>query len=122
MKPAPPDSVQDSVVVELPARPEFAATLRLLVASFGADVGFSVDEIDDLRLALNELFTSTADAGADRLEVTFAIGDRAITARMSSPRPIELDELALTIIRSVTDEFALEGATATIRKSATDGR
>ena len=115
-----PDGVDDAVVVELPARTEFASTLRLLITSFGADSGFSVDEIDDLRLGVNEIFMSAVDNDAHRLTVTFAPSAGAMTVRLSSAEPIDVDELAATILRSVADDFELVGGTATIRKSATD--
>ena len=56
----------DTVEITVPTRVEFATTLRVLVASLGADADFSIDEIDDLRLAVDEVFTSLAEADPDR--------------------------------------------------------
>ena len=49
------------VDVTVPLRAEFASIVRLIAASLGADAGFTVDDIDDLRLALSEVFSSLVD-------------------------------------------------------------
>ncbi len=111
---------EDSIDVILPARTELASTVRLLAASFGADVGFSVDEIDDLRLALNEVFTSSADRDeVERVAVTFVPGDGRIDVRMSTmPQvDIELDTLAATILASVVDDVTNDAGVITFSKS-----
>ena len=58
----------------MPFRTEFAATLRTVVAAVGSDAGFSVDELDDVRLALSEVFSVLVDAdcGAGRARVSFS--------------------------------------------------
>ena len=54
-----PLAVDGSTVrLQVPSRDEFASTVRVVVASIGADAGFSVDDIDDLRLAVSEVFSS----------------------------------------------------------------
>lgn len=49
------------VVLTVPATPRHAATARVVAASLAADLGFGVDEIDDLRLGLNEAVAVLAD-------------------------------------------------------------
>ncbi len=110
----------DSIDVTVPARTELASTVRLLAASFGADVGFSVDEIDDLRLALNEVFTTAAESGrAERVAVSFVPGERRIDVRISTvpPADIELDALAATILASVVADLVNEDGVITFTKS-----
>jgi len=114
----------DAIELVLPARTELAATLRVVAASLGADVGLTVDEIDDLRLALNEVFTSAADeTGADqRVSITFVVGDDRLDVAMHrvDGGEISLDDLASTILRSVVELTDSDGPQITFRKRATE--
>ena len=103
----------EAIVLEVPLRTEYAATVRLLVASVGADAGFSIDEIDDVKLAVSEVFTQmveTAD-GTDESEVGHArvritVGDAALGVHVSAgvdAGPLELDPLSGAILASVVD-------------------
>ena len=119
------EAVDNQIEIVLPARTELAATLRLLAASLGADIGLDVDEIDDLRLALNEVFTTAADGHADRrVSVTFRPGDGEleVIVFLVGPEPIELDELASTILRSVVDRLDTTAGTVTFTKRAAEAR
>ena len=115
----------DQVELTVPLRTEFAATLRVLVASLGADAGFSIDEIDDFRLGLNEVFVMLAEAHAgSRASTTFRIGDRELAATIRTDPAsgdIELDELGTNILRSVVDSFETgpEGVTLVKRAAET---
>jgi hypothetical protein len=85
--------------------------LRLLAASLAADAGFSFDDIDDIRLAFNELFTScaTTEEPGERIVVVMgATSDRfAAELSLESGRaPAALDDLAVRIVSSVTDSFS----------------
>ena len=118
-----------TVRLQVPSRDEFASTVRVVVASIGADAGFSVDDIDDLRLAVSEVFSSF-DSRADR---GAAVVDLAARAMVGSDRTeveiqlatssdgvpagtIDLDELATTIIRAAVDEFHVDAGVVTLVK------
>ncbi|WP_040495856.1 ATP-binding protein [Ilumatobacter nonamiensis] len=108
----PPD---DAIDIDVPLRASHAATVRLLIASLGADAGFSIDEIDDLKLAVSEVFTLlTENAPADgnhraRLRLLIEGPSFVIELRDDrSPAPIELDPLSATILASVTDEHQVD--------------
>ncbi len=107
--PDPVHATENLVEVRVPAAASAAATLRLLAASLAADAGFSFDDIDDIRLALNELFTSCAtDQPGDRIIVTMGVTGDGFTAELScesGAAPGALDELAVRIVVSVTDSF-----------------
>lgn len=116
-----PTTTDDTIEIVLPARTELAQTLRVVAASIGADLGFSVDEIDDLRLALNEIFSSAADTDtADRVSISFRPHEHRleVMAFVVGADPIELDDLALTILRSVVDEVSFDAGTVSFTKSA----
>ncbi|HSL74872.1 MAG TPA: hypothetical protein VK853_10400 [Ilumatobacteraceae bacterium] len=115
-------SPTDRIELIVPLRAEFGATIRTLAASVGADLGMSVDELDDLRLAVSEVFSVLVDAAADldeRARVSFAAPDGHLTATIGcdgTPLPTELDELAENILRSVTDGFEVEATGITFVK------
>ena len=105
---------QDSTIeIVVPLRTQHAATLRVIVASLGSDHGLSVDEIDDLKLAVSEVFTVLVDSfdgddeGVGRARVAYSTTADSITVDVERERPgraIELDALAATILASVVDE------------------
>lgn len=124
--PTPTEAQADSIEIWVPLRPEFGATVRTVAASLGADVGFSVDELDDLRLALSEVFSVMVDLGDPdqaRLVTTFSVAPGAITATMASDSlagHIELDDLASSILRSVVDDHQVAASSITLVKSAAE--
>lgn len=107
------------IEVVLPARTEMAATLRVLCASLGADVGFSVDEIDDVKLAVNEVFSSAADRDdPGRVSVSFEPGDGRLRVMMFAvgPTPIELDTLASSILAAIVDDLSADAGAISFTK------
>jgi len=116
----------DRIEVSVPLRTEFFTTLRTVAASLGADAGFSVDEIDDLRLAISEVVTSLADArprADERIDATFERRGAGLAVRLGTRHGetgIELDDLAASILASVVDEYDLGGSHVTLVKLASD--
>ena len=107
----------------MPLQAQYAASVRTLAASLGADAGFSIDELDDVRLALSEVFSALADdAGdADRARIAFTLDAGALRVEVRADRnatDIELDELAMGILHSVTDEFELRPDAVVFAKRA----
>jgi hypothetical protein len=109
---APATSKPDRVDVSVPLRAAFASTLRTLAASVGADAGFSVDELDDLRLALSEVFSVLVDAAPSdsRALVSIAVTPGELLVSIGSDQAeivFELDALAAGILQSVTDKYEI---------------
>jgi len=90
---APEPEVQTLGVVELriPARAEWVAVARLAAAAVGSRMRFSVDEIDDLKLAIAEACTNIIqrsegienidlrwEAGPTELRILLAFGNLAL--------------------------------------------
>jgi serine/threonine-protein kinase RsbW len=102
----------DRIDVVVPVRTEFASTVRTVAASLGADAGFSIDEIDDVRLALSEVFAAFADSPGligGRLRVSFISSEGRLDVTTSPEHgasDVEFDELASSILQTVVDEFA----------------
>jgi len=114
--PAPNPSIdrsEDRIDVVVPLRTEFAATVRTVAASLGADAGFSIDEIDDFRLGLSEVFAAFVDAPAvqdTRVRVSFVSTNGRLAASAAPEHgtaDVEFDELASSILHSVVDELTI---------------
>lgn len=119
----PPSS--DAVVVNVPLRAEYASAIRVLVSSLAADLDFTVDELDDLRLGVSELFTLFADDAAPDARCTADIvaldGQVSVSMSRDVGEPVELDGLASTILLAVVDSHDVDGVGGvTIRKRAVE--
>jgi serine/threonine-protein kinase RsbW len=119
-----PTSVDDDHFdVIVPLRTRYASTVRMIAASLGAEAGFTVDEIDDLRLALDEVFSLLAERHVgDRVRTRFRLDGHQLVAALtleSGQVDVEPDDLAANILRSVVDgfEFTADGVTLTKRAS-----
>ncbi|MGI6108616.1 MAG: ATP-binding protein [Eubacteriaceae bacterium] len=53
----------EKVTLELPGMPEFISLARLSVSSIGNVIGFPIDEIEDLKVALSEACTNAMQYG-----------------------------------------------------------
>lgn len=113
------------VQLEVPLSTLHASTARLVGASLAADAGFDIDEIDDLRLGLNEAFSFMADVNASdsdgRLRVTFEVDGPCLQVTVAhagetGPPMAPVDDLAARILGAVVDSFSFEGGTFTMTK------
>jgi hypothetical protein len=116
----------DRIDVVVPVRTEFASTVRTVAASLGADAGFSIDEIDDFRLGLSEVFAAFADSAPSdgaRLRVSFvSSGGRLVATAVpeNGSSDAAFDELASSILNTVVDEFSVGPDGVRIVKQATE--
>ena len=118
----------EHVDIEIPLHIRHASTVRAVAAAVCADLGFSVDAIDDLRLGVNEAVSLLADIDVDagdadaRLKVRFEAGDGSVTVRCSRHGVDDeigvddLDVLARRILDAVVDEYAVVDGVVTIVK------
>lgn len=118
-------STPDRIDLAVPLRAEFASTLRTLAASVGADAGLSVDELDDLRLALSEIFAVLASTGPTDgralVSIELAPGELFVSIRSDHDDvEYELDELASNILRAVTDSYEVGPNVFAFSKRSTD--
>ena len=119
-------SSADLIELLVPMRAEFASTLRTLAASVGADLGFSIDELDDVRLAISEVFSLLVDgagepAGRARIEMSATDTSLSVTLGCDgAPVNAELDDLAEHILRSVTDSYEVTTDGISFVKSGTE--
>jgi serine/threonine-protein kinase RsbW len=111
--------VADHVELDVPLASRYASTVRAVAASVGAELGFSVDDIDDLRLGVNEavsILSDVDDAAGARLHIRFESGGGAVAVRCSRrgvDEPVvedDIDVLARRILDAVVDEYSVDSA------------
>ena len=106
---APPGGREtaDYVQVKMPAESAYLSVLRTAAAGLAARLDFTLDEIEDLRIAVDEacgMLLAQAAPGAD-LECDFTLGeDRmsiAVSTLASEPRPPARDTFAWTVLAAL---------------------
>lgn len=66
--------VVDKVVLKVPASKEYSGLLRLAVVGIANRMNFNVDEIDDIKLGVDEAFTiAVHNAEKREFEITFQL-------------------------------------------------
>lgn len=103
----------------MPAASDFVATVRLLAASLGALCQLTVDDIDDLRLVVDEalsLVLSAADP-AGVVHIRFELSSGCLAVHASAPArgsaEVDLSGFAWTVLHALAD---------TVEIGTTDGR
>ena len=121
------------VVLSLPPRSSHLRIARLTASSFAADLGFGLDDTEDLRVAVTELCSvllqdERAGDGGPRIELHYRVdGDRVVIEGrrpgMDGAVP-ELDPIARELLAVTTDAHTLEAQDDdwifTVRKGASD--
>ena len=82
------DSLPTTVELEVPARPEYVAVVRLAVASLGRLAGLDEATVEDLKIAVSEATTSAmlvnqAAGGSDPVSIAWARGDGQVVIEIS---------------------------------------
>jgi len=84
----------DLVELELPADPAYLGVVRTACAGLGARLDLTLDEIEDLRIAVDEACTLVlppAPTGHDlhvRLRATFSVSTSSLAVRVQGPNPL----------------------------------
>lgn len=107
---------REEIQLILPSNTQHLRLARLVAAGVAAPAGLGIDDVDDLRMAVDELCTTLVEAGsgAEPMTLTFSYGDGVVEVCgvASVHQPLALDErrLALSneILAVVADEHALE--------------
>ena len=109
----------ERISLEMPATLSALSTLRMVMGGLGARLDFSLDDLDDLYLAIGELLrTALADATLDRLNVEVEVDQGTLrfvagafrSTRLRSEVTVHEEsclDLCMLLERTV-DEVALE--------------
>ena len=100
-------TVKDQVTIRMPAEGAYLSVLRTATAGLAARLDFTLDEIEDLRIAVDEacgMLLAQAAPSAE-LECDFTLGeDRmniAVSTSASQPRPPARDTFAWTVLSAL---------------------
>lgn len=123
----------EHVELDLPLSARYATTVRAVAASMAATISMSIDDIDDLRLGVNEAISVLTDlddgvSSAARLHVRFEVDAdriRVVASRhgVDDDAPVEVDVLAERILGAVVDEYSLDdsGVVLLVKRVRSDG-
>ena len=106
----------DTVTLSVPARDEYARTVRMTAVTLAGRAGASMDTIDDVRIAVEEAFIYACGIGSgdERMTFEFSIAEGRLGVRVGplADRPEAgvsddepQDRYARFILESVCDEF-----------------
>jgi serine/threonine-protein kinase RsbW len=102
------------VALRIPADSAYLAVLRTATAGLAARLDFTLDDIEDLRIAVDEacaMVLPQARKGSD-LSCTFDLHPTrlvvAVSAECDSPRPPNKDGFAWTVLSALTNEVSAE--------------
>lgn len=117
---------QDRITLTVPARGEYAKTVRMTAAALVSRLGMSYDEVDDVRMAAEEAFVYAVDTLPEDAEVvfTFCLDDTSVLMDVAlGGEPDVSDEeverrtsYATFILQSVCDSYDLQSDEAGMRR------
>ena len=108
----------ETVSIRLPAWPEYVRVVRLVAAGLAARLGFTIDDIDDLKIGVDELCGYLVGSSGRNgvLEIRFEIHPERIeitgTGTFSAEQtvPSELTVFSRQILDTVADSATLQAA------------
>ena len=111
--------VGEDVWLTVPPFSEYLRTVRLVAADAAVRAGLDYDEVEDFRIAVDELCHLLMSSTDHEISVSFGVVGRCVLARGSAPRrpgvPLSpLNELSRTIIDSVSDHHELTDSEETL--------
>jgi hypothetical protein len=71
-------TTSSKVVVTLPAQPRLIRVARLVASGLANELGFGVDRLDDVRLAVGEACGFAVQIGATEITLTYALDERSL--------------------------------------------
>jgi serine/threonine-protein kinase RsbW len=126
------DSQESVVRVAVPARANMLHLLRSVAASVGARMAMPLDDVEELRIAVDEAATllldrSEGEAGSLELDLTLAAGSLRVELRLEPADAVGSDDELLAswpwrVITGIADEASMErsetGMTIAFMKTA----
>ncbi|MGO9872524.1 MAG: ATP-binding protein [Acidimicrobiia bacterium] len=94
------------VELRIPADPAYVRIARLAAGDMGGRAGFSVDELDDVRLAVDEVCATLIAAGGHLLELRMQARDRALIIEGRMPDAVSVtapSDLSEMLLRALVD-------------------
>jgi serine/threonine-protein kinase RsbW len=116
----PWDTLPTDVVLKVPAVAASLRVVRMVAATLVADDGFDIDEIDDVRMAVDELCAAVIESRpSSPLDITFRLDGHRLAVRVEADQPdpgatVPVDELRAAVLGATAGEhsFSLDGGRA----------
>ncbi len=103
------------VQLELPADTRFLHVVRLTAAGAAAEAGLDAEEVEDVKIAVDELTSvaiAAASPGADlRLRFTAQPGSLRIDGTVPTSDPLAVDEMGEAILSATVDRHTCDAGT-----------
>jgi serine/threonine-protein kinase RsbW len=102
--------MQTDAEIRLPADSAYVAVLRITTAGLAARLDFTLDDIEDLRIAVDEacaLLLPHAVEGAEldcRFELATDALSFSVTVATSDPAPLSQDSFAWTVLNALAGD------------------
>ncbi|KAB2808900.1 anti-sigma factor [Pimelobacter simplex] len=106
----------DEVELRLPADGAYASVLRTLTAGLAARVDFTMDDIEDLRIAVSEAAAMVLDEADDdaALDCRFQLGAGrlalTIATTAAAPSSPDYESFGWQVLATLADEAAIDAA------------
>ncbi|MBA2725190.1 MAG: hypothetical protein H0U53_04300 [Actinobacteria bacterium] len=106
----------ETVSVKIPASPAYLQIVRLIASGLASRLGFNIDEIEDLKIGVDELcaYLTGAQGRSGSLQITFEVHDQKLKIEgagdFETGQKIrtELTEFSRMILDTVVDRASLE--------------
>ena len=98
----------DRVRLEIPAKPEYASVLRLTVAAVLNNLNASIEDIEDIRVAVSEALNKMFLGDTVQVEMMYV--EKKIILKFIADRSIRLeqDDMGTLIMKSLMDSVEWE--------------
>ncbi len=100
-----------TVKLTVPAQTRFARVARMTTSSLVATWGADIDDVEDLRIAVDELVTAlvpTSSNGEIELKLVLSAGELRAEGSTAADSQPNLDQLTREIVSAVVDELVVE--------------
>jgi len=121
------DLEEGVVRLTVPASLEYVRIVRLTGSGVASRLGFDVEEIENLRVALDELASMAIEVSVGgELEMTFSTTDTELRIIGSAPiargADLAIEELTAQILKAVSDDYDLRAEDGHVRFSCVTRR
>jgi serine/threonine-protein kinase RsbW len=103
-----------AVTLRIPADPAYVRLARLVASGYVAQLGGTVDDVEDLRTVVDELCTMLVAHAeqTDEIDLRLATDDDVVRASVAAPlrRRWDPDELAEGVVKVLADSYEAEVA------------
>lgn len=107
----------DVIRLEVPARPEYILAVRLVVSAVAERGGFSIEDIEDLKVASAEACILLMDSAPETLDIRITVGEglsleiKALGQRGAAAEPSSEEGLSQYLLEALVDncEIRQEG-------------